>query len=200
MEGLEELLEYNRRWAQRMAAQRPELLDVMGTGQTPKYLWIGCSDARVPPDTITGVEPGQLFVHRNVANQVLPDDANCMSVLQFAVDVLRVEHIVVCGHYGCGGIQAAIENEIQGPMDQWLIDIRDTIIKHEGELVRIEDRRERERRLCELNVFEQVRHVVETPIVQQAWTEGQQLAVHGWIFCVSRGLLRDLDVSIAGSK
>jgi len=166
----------------------------------PSYLWIGCSDSRVPATQLVGLIPGELFVHRNVANVVIHTDFNCLSVLQFAVDVLKVSHIIVCGHYGCGGVQAAMQNLQLGLIDNWLRHVQDVMHRHDALLSKIRDEAERLNRLCELNVIEQVLNVSRTTIVQNAWGRGQELTVHGWIYGVADGLLRDLEICIADQR
>ncbi len=200
MSGIDDLLRNNRAWAARITAQDPAFFRTLSRQQSPRYLWIGCSDSRVPANEIVGLAPGELFVHRNVANIVVHTDLNCLSVVQFAVDVLRVQHIIVCGHYGCGGIAAAYANRTLGLIDNWLRHAQDVMQKHAGLLAGFTDEQARVRRLCELNVIEQAVNVAQTTIVQQAWERGQQLAVHGWIYALTDGLLRDLNVHVAGSS
>ena len=197
MKNLKELLENNRAWAEGIKAHDPEFFRALERQQNPRYLWIGCSDSRVPATQLVGLNSGELFVHRNVANVVVHTDFNCLSVLQFAVDVLGVSHIIVCGHYGCGGVEAAMQNLQLGLIDNWLRHVQDVMHSHESLLERISDERERLNRLCELNVIEQVLNVSRTTIVQNAWGRGQELAVHGWIYGIGDGLLRDLDICIA---
>jgi carbonic anhydrase len=196
MEDLHELLEKNRQWAERIKASDPQFFNSLAQQQTPRYLWIGCSDSRVPATQLVGLKPGDMFVHRNVANVVVHTDFNCLSVLQFAVDVLNVNHVIVCGHYGCGGVKAAMENLQLGLIDNWLRHVQDVMHNHEEELARLVDESVRLDRLCELNVGEQVLNVSKTTIVQNAWNRGQELAIHGWIYGISDGLLRDLNISI----
>ena len=196
MRDLSHLFESNRAWAAQMTAQRPDFFEQLSRQQTPDYLWIGCSDSRVPANQIVGLLPGELFVHRNVANVVAHTDLNCLSVIQFAVDVLRVKHIIVCGHYGCGGVQAALRNNKLGLIDNWLRHVQDVQHKHRAQLEAIEEEPRREARLCELNVIEQAVNVGQTTIVQDAWARGQPLVVHGWIYGLQDGLLRDLDVRV----
>jgi carbonic anhydrase len=196
MRTLPHLFENNRAWAARVTAARPDFFQQLSTQQNPEYLWIGCSDSRVPANEIVGLLPGELFVHRNVANVVVHTDLNCLSVLQFAVDVLQVKHVIVCGHYGCGGVRAALENAKLGLIDNWLRHVQDVRTRHASQIDAIADADARARRLCELNVVEQVRHVGETTIVQDAWGRGQPLALHGWIYDLADGLLRDLDVLV----
>lgn len=196
MSDLRELLENNRAWAEDIKARDPEFFQTLARQQTPRYLWIGCSDSRVTATQLVGLVPGEMFVHRNVANVVVHTDFNCLSVLQFAVDVLQVEHVIVCGHYGCGGVQAAMRNLRLGLIDNWLRHVQDVMHGHEALLSKIEDEAERLDRLCELNVVEQVLNVSRTTIVQGAWERGQGLAVHGWIYGIGDGLLRDLNIRI----
>jgi carbonic anhydrase len=195
---LEHLKENNRNWAQRRVSADPGFFKRLEGQQAPAYLWIGCSDSRVPANEIVGLEPGELFVHRNVANLAPPQDANYLSVLQFAVDVLRVQHIMVVGHYGCGGVAAAIDGKRRGLVDHWLHPIRETRQAHCHELDAIEDLGARLNRLAELNVMRQVQNVASDVFVQDAWVRGQVLSVHGWIYSIANGLIIDLDVSVSG--
>jgi carbonic anhydrase len=197
MAGVGELLENNRRWAADMAARDPEFFGTLADRQTPEYLWIGCSDSRVPANEIVGLPPGDVFVHRNVANVVVHTDLNCLSALQYAVDVLAVRHVVVCGHYGCGGVRAALDNDRHGLVDNWLRHVGDVRDKHATELEQLPPERQHDR-LCELNVVEQVTNVCQTTIVEDTWARGQELAVHGLVYGLRDGLLRDLGVSAAG--
>lgn len=195
---MEELFERNRQWAARMRERDPEFFSRLAHQQAPRYLWIGCADSRVPATQITDLDPGAIFVHRNIANLVVHTDINMLSVLQFAVEVLRVEHVVVCGHYGCGGVRAAMTDRQYGLIDNWLRHIRDVVDRHAGELAGIGDPEQRERRTVELNVRAQVANVARTTIVQNAWARGQPLALHGWVYDVADGLLHDLDTTITG--
>ncbi len=195
METLTELFEKNRAWAASMAEQDPGFFAGLVHQQTPQYLWIGCSDSRVPANQIVGLAPGEMFVHRNVANVVVHTDLNCLSVLQFAVDVLKVRHVMVVGHYGCGGVRAADEDARLGLIDNWLRHVQDVRDQHRDELDAIPDAASRVDRLCELNVAAQVRHVCETTVVRDAWQRGQPLTVHGCIYRLQDGILRDLGVS-----
>ncbi|SRR5258706_5504567 len=195
---LKELFASNREWAARIRAQDPKFFSKLASQQNPDYLWIGCADSRVPANEIVGLMPGEMFVHRNVANVVVHTDLNCLSVIQYAVEVLQVEHIMVVGHYGCGGVLAAMRNLRLGLIDNWLRHVQDVMHKHEAQLSAIDDDRERGDRLCELNVIEQVGNVCQTTIVQQAWERGQDLTVHGWIYGVHDGLLRDLALRVSG--
>ena len=199
MKYLPELFDKNRAWASKITASDPTFFEVLSAQQSPKYLWIGCADSRVPANEIVGLMPGELFVHRNVANVVVHTDLNCLSVLQYAVDVLKVEHVIVCGHYGCGGVRAAYERSSLGLIDNWLRHVQDVRDRHEGQLMTLADDAARLDRLCELNVIDQVRHVCQTTIVQDGWTRGQRIIVHGWIYGLGDGLLRDLGCSIASS-
>ncbi len=197
MPSLPELFENNRRWAARMTEGQPDFFDRLVRQQAPRYLWIGCSDSRVPANEIVGLLPGELFVHRNVANLVIHTDMNCLSVLQYAVDVLRVEHILVCGHYGCGGIAAARCAAPLGLIDNWLRHIQDINERHRSELDALGDEASALNRLCELNVLQQARNVCQTAIVQDAWKRSQPLTVHTWIYRLNDGLLQDLGFSAA---
>jgi len=196
MKDLKELLENNRAWAEGIKTRDPEFFQKLAQQQNPRYLWIGCSDSRVPSTQLVGLPPGEMFVHRNVANVVVHTDVNCLSVLQFAVDVLKVDHVIVCGHYGCGGVQAAIDNLQLGLIDNWLRHVQDVMHNHAEILANITGAEQRLNRVCELNVIEQVLNVSRTTIVQNAWTRSQELAVHGWIYGIENGLLRDLDIRI----
>jgi carbonic anhydrase len=194
MAGLEELFERNRAWASAMVARDPAFFSELARRQTPAYLWIGCSDSRVPANQILDLRPGEVFVHRNVANVVVHTDLNCLSVLQYAVDVLRVRHVIVCGHYGCGGVAAALAGGRHGLVDNWLRHVADVAETHDAELAALGDE-ERLARLCELNVVEQVANVCGTTIVGDAWARGDDLTVHGLVYDLEDGLLRDLAVS-----
>jgi carbonic anhydrase len=195
---LEHLKANNRAWAERMVAADAGFFSRLENQQAPKYLWIGCSDSRVPANEIVGLDPGELFVHRNVANLAPPQDANYLSVLQFAVDVLKVQHVMVVGHYGCGGISAAVDGERRGLVDHWLHPIREINHEHRRELAQIADRRDRMDRLCELNVIRQVKNVASDVFVQEAWARGQPLSVHGWVYSLSNGLVSDLNETVSG--
>lgn len=195
---LEDLKSNNRVWAAGKVAVDPGFFKRLENQQAPEFLWIGCSDSRVPANDIVGLDPGELFVHRNVANLAPPQDANYLSVLQFAVDVLKVKHILVVGHYGCGGIAAAVDGQRRGLVDHWLHPIRDVAHEHRHELDQCPDEKARLNRLCELNVMRQVRNVGSDVFVQDAWARGQNLSVHGWVYSLSTGLVNDLDVTIAG--
>ncbi len=200
MHVLPHLFENNRRWAERISEERPDFFASLARQQSPDYLWIGCADSRVPANEIVGLMPGELFVHRNVANLVVHTDLNCLSVLQYAVEVLQVGHVIVCGHYGCGGVQAAMDNTGLGLIDNWLLPIKDVYAKHHRELSAIANAEDRLSRFVELNVVAQVNNVCHTTIVQNAWQRGQELAVHGWVYGLSDGLLRDLNICITGKE
>jgi carbonic anhydrase len=200
MKDLKRLLEQNRAWAESIKASDPEFFPQLAKQQSPKFLWIGCSDSRVPATQLVGLVPGEMFVHRNVANMVVHTDFNCLSVMQYAVDVLKVQHIIVCGHHGCGGIKAAMDNAQLGLIDNWLRHVQDVLNEHQDLLSNISDESKRLDRLCELNVIEQVSNVGRTSIVQSAWERGQELTVHGWIYGLEDGLLRDLAVSIDNTE
>jgi len=194
---LNRLKERNREWAARMTSTDPTFFKRLEGQQAPEYLWIGCSDSRVPANQIVDLDPGELFVHRNVANLATPQDANYLSVLQFAVDVLKVKHIMVVGHYGCGGVSAAVDGLRRGLVDHWLHPIREVCHDHRDELEKVPSERARLDRLCELNVIRQVRNVASDVIVQEAWARGQTLGVHGWVYSLGDGLIRDLHVTIS---
>ncbi len=196
MKKLSRLFDNNKTWAHGMRHRDPEFFKKLSLQQTPKYLWIGCADSRVPANEIVGLLPGELFVHRNVANIVVHTDLNCLSVVQFAVDLLKVEHIIVCGHYGCSGVGATFRHERLGLSDNWLRHVQDVRQKHEHLLAGMTGDVSASNRLCELNVIEQVANVCHTTIVRDAWERGQQLVVHGWIYGINDGILRDLNVTV----
>ncbi|MBL8932311.1 MAG: carbonate dehydratase [Kineosporiaceae bacterium] len=196
MRYLPELFAANARWAEDVRAADPEFFTGLAALQSPAYLWIGCSDSRVPANQITGLKPGEVFVHRNVANVVVHTDLNCLSVLQYAVEVLGVRHVIVCGHYGCGGVKAAMSGPSLGLIDNWLRHIQDVEERHEGILADLPDDETRWRALCELNVVEQVRNVARTTLVGDAWKRGRSLMLHGWIYDLADGRLQDLGVSL----
>ena len=193
---LDHLKQNNRRWAEGKVAADPDFFHRLERQQAPQYLWIGCSDSRVPANEIVGLDPGELFVHRNVANLAPPQDANYLSVLQFAVEVLKVRHILVVGHYGCGGVSAAVDGKRRGLVDHWLHPIREVFHRHREELEAITDKRQQMNRLCELNVISQVNNVAADVFVQDAWSRGQELSVHGWVYALENGLVRDLQVTV----
>jgi len=195
MPDLKHLFENNRAWSARMRRADPEFFSKLSAQQSPRYLWIGCSDSRVPANEIVDLAPGELFVHRNVANVVVHSDLNCLSVMQFAVEVLKVEHIIVCGHYGCGGVSIAMQDQRVGLADNWLHHVQDVHWKHQSKVDREPDLAHRVNRLCEFNVIEQVNNVCQTTIVRDAWDRGQELNVHGWVYGLKDGLIRDLNTS-----
>lgn len=197
MDALQHLFESNKAWAERIRRSEPDFFVELSRQQAPTYLWIGCSDSRVPANQIVGLLPGELFVHRNIANLVVHTDLNCLSVMQFAVDILKVPHIIVCGHYGCSGVQAALRRERLGLSDNWLRHVQDVRQKHEPLLTRAGSESEACNLLCELNVIEQVANVCQTTIARDAWERGQELAVHGWVYGLKDGLLRDLRITTA---
>jgi carbonic anhydrase len=196
MKTLKRLFESNRAWADEISGREPGFFRELARQQTPEYLWIGCSDSRVPSTQLVALTPGEMFVHRNVANLVVHTDLNCLSVMQYAVDALKVKHIIVCGHYGCGGVQAALQGARLGLIDNWLRHVQDVAEKYADELARAEGDEARLRLLCELNVREQVSNVCRTTVVQAAWERGQELSVHGWIYSLDDGLLRDLGLCV----
>ena len=200
MRALPELFENNRRWAAACVARDPDFFTRLKAQQAPDYLWIGCSDSRVPANDIVGLLPGELFVHRNVANVVVHTDLNCLAVLQYAVDVLRVSHVIVCGHYGCGGVRAAMEEAKLGLIDNWLRHVQDVRAKYHVEVDNAGDFDARADRLCELNVIEQAVHVCKTTVVQDAWARGQPLVVHAWIYAIDDGRLRDFGFAAASPR
>jgi carbonic anhydrase len=194
---IQTLIDNNRAWSARKTQADPDFFLRLARQQSPEYLWIGCSDSRVPANEIVGLDPGELFVHRNVANLAPPQDANYLSVLQFAVEVIKVKHVMVVGHYGCGGVAAAIDGQRRGLVDHWLHPIRETYAEHAHELEPIADERARLDRLCELNVLRQVRNVASDVFVQDAWAKGQELSVHGWVYSLAHGLVTDLNATIS---
>jgi len=194
---LSQLFESNRLWSQQITADDPKFFEKLSKQQSPSYLWIGCADSRVPANEIVGLLPGELFVHRNVANVVVHSDLNCLSVVQYAVEVLKVKHIIVCGHYGCGGVQAAVRGQKLGLIDNWLRHVQDVVHKYPKEINSCGTEAERVNRACELNVIEQVLNVAQTTIVQAAWDRGQKLMVHGWVYGLQDGLLKDLKATVS---
>ena len=193
MKTLNHLFENNLAWATSIKERDPDFFSRLSKQQSPEYLWIGCSDSRVPANQITNLQPGEVFVHRNIANVVVHTDLNCLSVIQFAVDVLKVKHIIVCGHYGCGGIQAALENQENGLVDNWLRHVKDVIRFNKSKFEGL-THKDKLNLLCELNVKEQVKNICNTTIIQKAWKQGNELSVHGWIYSIENGILKDLDV------
>jgi len=200
MKALPPLFENNKKWAADILDSDPEFFTKLAKQQNPEFLWIGCSDSRVPANEIIGLLPGELFVHRNVANLVIHSDMNCLSVLQYAVEILKIKHIIVCGHYGCGGVRAAIDIKPHGLIDNWLRTIRELDQRQEFELRNCRTMEERVNRLCELNVVEQVKNVGNTTIVQEAWRRGQQVTIHGWVYGIQDGLLKDMGVVVSSSE
>jgi len=194
-ERIEQLINNNRRWAKKFAQNNPGIFNKLAEQQKPDYLWIGCSDSRVPANTIIGLQPGEVFVHRNVANLVNHSDLNVLTVLEFAVKILGITDIILCGHYGCSGVAAALDHEDHGIIDEWICSIKDTHRLNQIALDKITDNKEKVDRLCELNVVEQVRNICRTSTVQNAWSKGQKLAVHGLIYGIEDGLIKDLDIS-----
>ena len=198
MKNLQHLFDNNVAWAEKIKANDPGFFDRLSEQQTPDYLWIGCSDSRVPATQIVNLPPGEVFVHRNIANVVVHNDTNCLSVIQFAVEVLKVKHIIVCGHYGCGGVKAAVEDQDHGLINEWLAHIKEVKQKHLAELADL-TADQKNNRMCELNVIEQVKHVSETAAVQNAWKNGNALSIHGWIYDISDGILHDLDATLSAN-
>ena len=200
MDSLKPLFDNNRAWARRVLDQNPDFFQALSRQQSPKYLWIGCSDSRVPANEIIGLPPGEVFVHRNIANVVVHTDLNCLSVMQFAVDVLRVEHVMVVGHYGCGGVRAALRQDRVGLADNWIRHVQDVRERHPSRIRPLYHEHHQVDRLCELNVIEQVRNVCQTTIVLDAWERGQDVTVHGWIYGLKDGLLRDLGITASDPR
>jgi len=191
------LLQNNRHWSEAIRKRDPDFFPTLSRQQAPTYLWIGCADSRVPANEICGLLPGEVFVHRNVANIVVHSDLNCLSVLQYAVDVLKIQHVIVCGHYGCGGVRAALENKKFGLIDNWLRHVQDVTHKHAAHLSCVASDAERVDRLCELNVVEQVINAAQTTVVQAAWERGQPVSIHGWVYGLTDGLVRYLGISLS---
>ncbi|MEP6990935.1 MAG: carbonate dehydratase [bacterium] len=200
MRSLRHLFDNNRAWAAEISRQYPDFFAGLAKQQAPKYLWIGCADSRVPANEIVGLLPGELFVHRNVANVVVHSDLNCLSVIQFAVDVLKVQHVIVCGHYNCGGVVATLRDAKLGLVDNWLRHVHDVRLKHQEQLDLLPDEARRISRLCELNVIEQVVNVSQTTVMRDAWARGQDVSVHGWVYDVRDGLLCDLGMCISSPE
>ncbi len=196
MRVLKELFDNNMKWAHKIKESDPDFFMQLSKQQNPEYLWIGCSDSRVPANEIVGMLPGEIFVHRNIANLVIHTDLNSLSVIQYAVEVLKVKHIIVCGHYGCGGIKAAMDNREHGLIDNWLRNIKDVYRYHQDKIDMLQDEKEKYDLMCELNVVEQVFNTCQTTIVQSAWRSGLNLAVHGWIYSIEDGILKDLNVCV----
>jgi len=200
MSSIQHLFDNNQRWADQVKQEDPHFFKRLSEQQNPDYLWIGCSDSRVPANELLGMQPGEVFVHRNIANQVIHTDLNCLSVIQFAVDVLKIKHIIVCGHYGCGGVIASLDNQSHGLIDNWLHHIKDVYRFHKTRLDAVEDKAERLKLLCELNVIEQVANVCNTTILKKAWEIQQDVTVHGFVYNLHDGILKDLDVSVDSNK
>lgn len=196
MNDIETLIENNRKWSDSIKQDEPDFFPRLAQQQKPNYLWIGCADSRVPANEIVGLLPGELFVHRNVANLVYPTDLNCLSVVEYAVKVLQVRYIIVCGHYNCGGVKAAMEGKAHGGIDNWLTRIKDIYTRHYDDVYSLASPDQRVNRMCELNVIEQVKTLSHTTIVQDAWASGQELAIHGWIYGLEDGLVKDLGVRV----
>jgi carbonic anhydrase len=194
MNSYKKLFENNRNWVNRKLNEDPQYFEKLSIGQEPKFLWIGCSDSRVQATDITGVQPGEMFVHRNVANLVVNNDINLLSVVQYAVEVLKVEHIIICGHYGCGGVKAAMGDQDLGLINTWLLNIKDVFRLHGDELARITDEDQKFKKAVELNVIEQVYNLCKTSIIQKAWNAGMKVQVHGWVYDIRDGIIKDLDV------
>lgn len=197
---LKSLFENNRKWAKHIKEDDPEFFQKLSKQQAPEYLWIGCSDSRVPANEIVGMLPGELFVHRNVANLVYLDDPNCLSVIQYAIDVLKVKHIIICGHYGCGGIKAAMGNETEGLIDEWLRGVRNVYQENIDKIRRMDSELDQVDTMCELNVLQQVINTSKTDTVQKAWARGQELTLHGWIYNINDGILRDLGICVSSPQ
>ncbi len=200
MKNLPHLFEQNKQWASKILKNNPNFFKLLSKQQSPEYLWIGCSDSRVPANEIVGLLPGELFVHRNVANLVKHVDMNCLSVMQYAIDILKVKHIIVCGHYGCGGVKAAMQDKPHGLVDNWIRTVRDMYLKDKKYFSKLVTEEEKVNKLCELNVISQAYNACQTTIVQEAWKRGQDLTIHGWIYSLENGLLKDLKVSISSNK
>jgi len=194
--NIDELLAANKQWADELTAEDPQFFERLSEAQNPELLWIGCSDSRISPTSSVGLLPGEMFVHRNVANLVNHSDMNCLAVLQFAIEVLKIRHVIVCGHYGCGGVKAAFDDSRFGLVDNWLRNIQDTMHKHRDTIARESGYESQLDKLCELNVIEQVASVGETTIVQDAWDRGQELFIHGWIYRIAEGIYRDMDITV----
>jgi carbonic anhydrase len=199
VKSLKDLFQNNREWAESVRSDDPGFFETLAAQQNPEYLWIGCSDSRVPANQIVGLLPGEVFVHRNVANMVVHTDFNCLTVLQYAIEMLKIKHVIVVGHYNCGGVQAAYENADNGMIDNWLRNIKDVQHAHRDRISELEDEEARVDLLCELNVMTQVANVCHTSIAQNAWSRGQKLEVHGWIYSLKDGLLQDLDCTVTGA-
>ena len=200
MSSIQHLFDNNQLWAEKIKQEEPNFFKHLSEQQNPEYLWIGCSDSRVPANELLGMQPGEVFVHRNIANLVVHTDLNCLSVIQYAVDVLKVKHIIVCGHYGCGGVIASLDDQSHGLIDNWLHHIKDVYRFHKARLNAVEDDTERLNLLCELNVIEQVATICNTTILKKAWDAGQKITVHAFVYNIHDGILKDLEVSVGGNK
>ena len=198
MSSIEHLFSKNQAWADKIREQNPDFFEELSKQQTPDYLWIGCSDSRVPANQLLGLAPGEVFVHRNIANQVVHTDLNCLSVMQYAIEVLRVKHVIVCGHYGCGGVIASMDDEPRGLIDNWLRHLKDVYRFHKEKVDAVTDQNEKFNLMCELNVIEQVANVANSSIVKKAWANGQELTVHGFVYNLKDGILKDMEVSVDG--
>lgn len=197
--SLSHLFTNNRQWAQKTTQNEPSFFSKLAEQQSPEYLWIGCADSRVPANELIGLQPGEVFVHRNIANIIVPSDLNCLSVLQYAVDVLKVKHVIICGHYGCGGVAAAFHNRRVGLVDNWLRHIHDTQTKYHALLASVADESARLNRLCELNVIDQIFSAAQTTVIQDAWARGQSVTVHGWVYDLHDGLLHSLGLEVSSA-
>ncbi|MGB2741901.1 MAG: carbonate dehydratase [Cognaticolwellia sp.] len=200
MSSIQHLFDNNQQWAENIKQEEPDFFKHLSEQQNPEYLWIGCSDSRVPANELLGMQPGEVFVHRNIANLVVHTDLNCLSVIQYAVDVLKVKHIIVCGHYGCGGVIASLDDKSHGLIDNWLHHIKDVYRFHKEQLNAVTDDTERLNLLCELNVIEQVANICNTTILKKAWDSGQQITVHAFVYNIHDGILKDLEVSVGSDK
>ena len=200
MSSIQHLFDNNQLWAEKIKQEEPNFFKHLSEQQNPEYLWIGCSDSRVPANELLGMQPGEVFVHRNIVNLVVHTDLNCLSVIQYAVDVLKVKHIIVCGHYGCGGVIASLDDQSHGLIDNWLHHIKDVYRFHKARLNAVEDDTERLNLLCELNVIEQVANICNTTILKKAWDAGQKITVHAFVYNIHDGILKDLEVSVGGNK
>lgn len=198
MSSIKHLFKNNQEWADSIRQQDPEFFEQLSKQQSPEYLWIGCSDSRVPANQLLGLAPGEVFVHRNIANQVVHTDLNCLSVMQYAVEVLKVKHVIVCGHYGCGGVLASMDDEPRGLIDNWLRHIKDVYRFNKAKVDAVTDPQEKFNLMCDLNVIEQVANVASSSIVKNAWADGQELTVHGFVYNLEDGVLKDLEVSVSG--
>jgi carbonic anhydrase len=199
MSSIQHLFDKNQQWADNIKKDNPDFFQHLSEQQNPEYLWIGCSDSRVPANELLGMAPGEVFVHRNIANQVIHTDLNCLSVIQFAVDILKVKHIIVCGHYGCGGIKAALDDKSHGLIDNWLQHIKDVYRFHKEKVDAIDNITEKESKMCELNIIEQVANICSSTILTRAWDNNQDITVHGFIYKLHDGILKDLDVSVSAN-